>query len=166
MAHARAQRAYVGLGSNLDDPAAQVESALAELDRLSGTRLVRRSALYRTRPVGYAEQPDFVNAVAELETALEPEALLRALLALEQAHGRVRGIRNGPRTLDLDLLLYGGCTRRSADLTLPHPRLHERAFVLVPLHEIAPDARVPGRGSVSALLADVDTQGVARCEGC
>ncbi len=164
MAQTAMHRAYVGLGANLDDPAGQVEAAIAALDRLAGTRVIRRSALYRTRPVGYAEQPDFINAVAELETALEPAPLLREMLGLEQVHGRVRGIRNGPRTLDLDLLLYDSRVVASPELTLPHPRMHERAFVLVPLQEIAPQAAIPGRGSVEALLARLDTAGVARCE--
>jgi 2-amino-4-hydroxy-6-hydroxymethyldihydropteridine diphosphokinase len=158
------QVAFVGLGSNLDHPVRQVEAALAELARLPETRLVRRSSLYRTRPVGYADQPDFVNAVAELETALAPRALLDALLALEQAHGRVRSIPNGPRTLDLDLLLYDELVHADLQLQLPHPRMHERAFVLVPLAEIAPQAPIPGRGRVADLLATLDRTSVARCE--
>ena len=125
---------------------------------------MRRSQLYRTRPVGYADQPDFVNAVAEVETQLEPRVLLRELLALEQRHRRVRGRRNGPRTLDLDLLLYDCLELDAPELKLPHPRMHERAFVLMPLHEIAPQAEIPGRGWVSALLAAVDTSGVGPCE--
>jgi 2-amino-4-hydroxy-6-hydroxymethyldihydropteridine diphosphokinase len=164
-ASAQLHSAFVGLGSNLDDPERQIETALAALDALPSTRLVRRSRRYRTEPVGYADQPDFVNAVAELETGLDPQALLHQLLALEQAHRRVRGRRNGPRTLDLDLLLYDGRQLDEPGLTLPHPRMHERAFVLVPLHEIAPQADVPGHGRVSALLARVDTRGVVPCEG-
>ena len=164
MISARPHRAFIGLGSNQDDPVRQVETAIAELNKLSSTRLLRRSQLFRTRPVGYADQPDFVNAVAELETRLEPRVLLRELLALEQRHGRVRGLRNGPRTLDLDLLLYDSLELDEPELTLPHPRMHERAFVLLPLHEIAPQADIPGHGSVSALLAAVDTSGVAPCE--
>ncbi|MGH8665256.1 MAG: 2-amino-4-hydroxy-6-hydroxymethyldihydropteridine diphosphokinase [Burkholderiales bacterium] len=158
-------RAFVGLGSNLDDPERQIETAIAGLEALPSTRVVRRSRRYRTEPVGYADQPDFVNAVAELETALEPQPLMRELFALEQAHRRVRGRRNGPRTLDLDLLLYDERELDEPGLILPHPRMHERAFVLVPLHEIAPQANVPGRGRVSALLGQVDARGVARCEG-
>jgi len=161
---AHPHRAFIGLGSNLDHPVRQVETAIAELDTLSSTHLTRRSQLFRTRPVGYADQPDFVNAVAEVETQLEPRVLLRELLALEQRHRRVRGPRNGPRTLDLDLLLYDSLELDAPELTLPHPRMHERAFVLMPLHEIAPHADIPGRGSVSALLAAVDTSGVAPCE--
>lgn len=165
MVSAHSHRAFVGLGSNLDDPERQIETALGALDALPSTRVVRRSRRYRTEPVGYADQPDFVNAVAELETALEPQALLHAMLALEQAHRRVRGRRNGPRTLDLDLLLYDERELDEPGLVLPHPRMHERAFVLVPLHEIAPEANVPGRGRVSALLRQVGTRGVVPCEG-
>lgn len=135
--------AYIGLGSNLDDPVRHVETALAELDRLPHTRVVRRSSLHRTAPVGYADQPDFINAVAELETDLPPERLLDELQALEARHGRVRSFRNAPRTLDLDLLLYGDLILETERLTVPHPRMRERAFVLEPLREIAPDLEIP-----------------------
>ena len=135
--------AYVGLGSNLEDPARQVETALQELDRLPHTRLVRRSKLHRTAPVGYADQPDFINAVAQLETGLPAERLLDELQALEARHGRVRSFRNAPRTLDLDLLLFGSLVMNTERLTLPHPRMRERAFVLEPLREIAPDLELP-----------------------
>jgi len=135
--------AYVALGSNLQDPVRQVESALEELDRLPETRLVKRSSLYRTAPVGYAEQPDFVNAVAQLETRLPADRLLDQLQAVEARHGRTRSFPNAPRTLDLDLLLYGDLVLRSERLTLPHPRMRERDFVLIPLREIAPDLELP-----------------------
>jgi 2-amino-4-hydroxy-6-hydroxymethyldihydropteridine diphosphokinase len=164
MIQARLHRAFVGLGSNLDQPKRQIERGLAGLDALPHTRVVHRSRRYRTEPVGYADQPDFINAVAEIETALEPQALLRELLGLEQAHRRVRGPRNGPRTLDLDLLLYEDRELNEPGLVVPHPRMHERAFVLVPLHEIAPRTDVPGRGPVSSLLQRVDTRGVSPCE--
>jgi 2-amino-4-hydroxy-6-hydroxymethyldihydropteridine diphosphokinase len=121
--------AYVGLGSNLEDPVRQVETALEELDR--------------TAPVGYAEQPDFINAVARLETGLPADRLLEELQALEHRHGRTRSFRNAPRTLDLDLLLYGDLVLRTERLTVPHPRMKERAFVLEPLREIAPDLEIP-----------------------
>jgi len=130
--------AYVGLGSNLDDPAEQVRAALGELEHLPQTRLAAASSLYRSRPLGYAAQPDFVNAVAALDTALEPLALLAELQAIEARHGRARSFRNAPRTLDLDLLLYGDQTIDQPGLIVPHPRMHERAFVLQPLLEIAP----------------------------
>ena len=130
--------AYVGIGSNLDRPAEQVRRAFDELDRLPHTRLVRKSSLYRSAPVGYEPQPDFINAVAELETGLPAERLLAELQAIEKSHGRSRSFRNAPRTLDLDLLLFGNASLSSPQLTVPHPRMHERAFVLRPLLEIAP----------------------------
>lgn len=162
---ATAHTAYIGLGSNLSDPAGHVRAALAALDRIAATRLRKSSSLYRSAPVGYAEQPDFVNAVAQVETELGPQALLAELLALEQAHGRIREIPNGPRTLDLDLLLYDEATIREENLVVPHPRMHERGFVLVPMSEIAPDANVPGIGPVAQLLERIGPQGVQRLHG-
>jgi 2-amino-4-hydroxy-6-hydroxymethyldihydropteridine diphosphokinase len=152
--------ATIGLGANLDDPAAQVEYALAELDRLPHTRLVARSSLYASAPVGYVDQPDFVNAVAQVETALAPRALLAALLDIEHRHGRERSFRNAPRTLDLDLLLYGNARFHEEGLSLPHPRMHERAFVLLPLIEIAPDATIPGIGRAIDRIAACADQSV------
>jgi|ERR1700690_4797 2-amino-4-hydroxy-6-hydroxymethyldihydropteridine diphosphokinase len=145
--------AYVGLGANLDDPATQVEYAFDELSRLPDAFLAARSSLYVSAPVGYDQQPDFINAVAKLETRLSPRALLAALLDIEHRHGRQRTFRNAPRTLDLDLLLYGDARFHEPGLTLPHPRMHERAFVLEPLMEIAPDLDIPGHGSAKAWLA-------------
>ena len=130
--------AFVGIGSNLDDPRAQVLRALEELEALPHTRLVKKSSLYRSAPVGYAAQPDFVNAVAQLETGLPAERLLAELQAIELRHGRSRSFANAPRTLDLDLLLYGAAQLKTATLQVPHPRMRERAFVLKPLLEIAP----------------------------
>jgi 2-amino-4-hydroxy-6-hydroxymethyldihydropteridine diphosphokinase len=130
--------AYVGIGSNLDHPRAHVMSAFDELDKLPHTRVVRKSSLYRSAPVGYAAQPDFVNAVAQLETGLPAERLLAELQEVEARHGRKRSFANAPRTLDLDLLLYGSLSLALPQLTIPHPRMHERAFVLEPLLEIAP----------------------------
>jgi 2-amino-4-hydroxy-6-hydroxymethyldihydropteridine diphosphokinase len=138
--------AFIGLGSNLASPLRQMESAFAALAAMPATCLLGRSSLYRTAPVGYADQPDFINAVARIETRLAARELLEALLAIERAHGRVRDVPNGPRTLDLDLLLYGEATLREPDLAVPHPRMHERAFVVVPLAEIAPDLDVGGHG--------------------
>lgn len=145
--------AYVGVGSNLDGPQRQVAQALGELDGIPGTRVVKRSSLYRSAPVGYAAQPEFVNAVAALDTTLDPEALLGELQAIEARHGRSRSLPNAPRSLDLDLLLYGEAAQRSARLTLPHPRMHERAFVLKPLVELDPGIAIPGRGRALDLLA-------------
>ena len=156
--------AYVGIGANLDDPAARVRRAFAALDALPRTRVRRRSSLYRSAPQGYRAQPDFVNAVAELQTALEPRELLGALQALEAQAGRERSFPNAPRTLDLDLLLYDGERIDEKALTLPHPRMHERAFVLVPLLEIAPDAAIPGLGAARDCLGRVGDQGVERID--
>ena len=133
--------AYVGIGSNLDDPRAQVLKALAELDALPHTRVVKKSSLYRTAPLGYAEQPDFINAVARLETGLPAERLLDALQEIETRHGRKRSFSNAPRSLDLDILLFGDLVLRTSSLEIPHPRMHERAFVLKPLLEISPELK-------------------------
>ncbi|HKU47109.1 MAG TPA: 2-amino-4-hydroxy-6-hydroxymethyldihydropteridine diphosphokinase [Burkholderiales bacterium] len=130
--------AYVGIGSNLDDPRAHVTQAFDELDRLPHTRVVKKSSLYRSAPLGYADQPDFINAVAQLETGLPAERLLAELQEVEARHGRARSFPNAPRTLDLDLLLYGTAKLNTKTLQVPHPRMHERAFVLKPLLEIAP----------------------------
>lgn len=152
--------AYVGLGSNLADPRAQVERALHSLAQVRETRLLQRSRLYRSVPWGVFEQPEFVNAAAAIETALSPQELMQAMLAIERDVGRDRsGGRWGPRILDLDLLLYGALTVDEPELRVPHPHLHERAFVLLPLVEIAPHLEVPGRGPISALLAQLDTSG-------
>jgi 2-amino-4-hydroxy-6-hydroxymethyldihydropteridine diphosphokinase len=155
--------AYVALGSNLDDPRAQVGRAFDALAALPETRLVLRSSLYSSRPVGPVEQPDFVNAVAGLLTALEPGPMLGALKDLEARLGRARPVvRWGPRRIDLDLLMHGTARSATGELTLPHPGIAERAFVLAPLAEIAPDLDVPGVGRVRALLAVVDATAVER----
>ncbi len=152
---------FVGLGGNLGDAAASLRDAFAALGRLPGTRVLRASRLYRTPAWGITAQPDFVNAVAMIETALPPPALLENLLRIERDAGRDRRAdgsdRWGPRTLDLDLLLYGDAVIDTPGLTVPHPHLHERAFVLVPLLEIAPDARIPGRGAAADALAAMAT---------
>lgn len=153
--------ATIGLGANLNDPSAQVEYALAELDRLPDTRLIARSSLYASAPVGYVDQPDFINAVAQVETRLAPRALLKALLDIEHRHGRERSFRNAPRTLDLDLLLYGDAHFHEEALTLPHPRMCERSFVLLPLLEIAPDTLIPGRGIAAEWVAACADQHVS-----
>jgi 2-amino-4-hydroxy-6-hydroxymethyldihydropteridine diphosphokinase len=131
--------AYVGIGSNLNDPRAQVLQAFTELDGLPHTRVVKKSSLYRSAPMGHAAQPDFINAVAQLETGLPAERLLAEMQQIETRHGRERSFANAPRTLDLDLLLFGNARLDTASLKVPHPRMHERAFVLKPLLEIAPD---------------------------
>ena len=154
--------AFVGIGANLGDPRAQVAAAFAELDALPSTRVIARSSLYRSAPVGVGPQPDFVNAAASLDTVLDPHALLDALLEIETRHGRERPHPGAARTLDLDLLLHGTQEVATPVLTLPHPRLHERRFVLEPLAEIAPGLEIPGRGPVEALLARCREQQVER----
>ncbi len=154
--------AYIALGANLGDPIGQVIGAVEELARLPATRLCRRSSLYRSRPVGGPQQPDYINAVAWLTTRLPPRQLLHHCLAIEARYGRQRLGKNAPRTLDLDLLLYGGLIMREPGLTLPHPRMHTRGFVLLPLAEIAPDLIVPGHGEVRRLLASTDVSDLVR----
>jgi len=155
--------AYVALGSNLDDPRAQVERAITALGDLPDTRCVLRSSLYGSRPFGPVEQPDFVNAVAGLLTLLDPADLLGHLKALEAQLGRERPVvRWGPRRIDLDLLVHGDACVSQPDLEVPHPGIAERAFVLVPLAEIAPDLVVPGAGCVRDLLGRVDSSDLER----
>ena len=154
--------AYVGLGSNLDEPRAQVERALDELALLPRSHFKRRSSLYRTAPVGHAAQPNFINAVAAIDTELDAEALLAELQAIESRHARTRSFANAPRTLDLDLLLYGDARINRPGLVVPHPRMHERAFVLQPLVEIAPLAYIPGRGPATVCLGATAAQKIER----
>ena len=154
--------AYIALGSNLDNPVAQLRAGFEALAMLPETRLGCMSSIYRSAPVGYADQPDFFNAVARIETALTPRRLLDELLAIERSCGRTRDFPNAPRTLDLDIVLYGESAVEEPGLTIPHPRMRERAFVLVPLVEIAPDALVPGGGRASELVASVDATSVTR----
>ncbi|HUN25896.1 MAG TPA: 2-amino-4-hydroxy-6-hydroxymethyldihydropteridine diphosphokinase [Steroidobacteraceae bacterium] len=159
------QPAYIGLGSNLEDPRAQVSRALERLGTLEGVYLALCSPLYGSRPLGRADQPDFVNAVAGVLTELEPLALLHTLRELERSFGRPAAReRWGPRILDLDLLVHGRERRADAELTLPHPGLAQRSFVLYPLAEIAPDLDVPGLGRVSALKARVAAEAVWRLD--
>lgn len=146
-------RAFIALGANMGDPAAQIERAFDELARLADSRLVLRSGLYLSKAEGYEAQPDFVNAVALLATRLAPRTLLEALLEIEARHGRRREFKNAPRTLDLDLLLYDGLVLHEPGLTLPHPRMCERVFVLQPMSEIAPEQAIPGKGKVADCLA-------------
>ena len=148
--------AYIGLGSNLEGPVEQLLKAFGELNELPQTRLVNRSPLYRSPPLGPAGQPDYVNAVARLQTVLEAHALLDGLQAIERAHGRVRGERWGPRTLDLDLLVYGERRIDSERLVVPHPQMHRRAFVLIPLYDVAPELFLPGLGPLEPWLRRID----------
>jgi 2-amino-4-hydroxy-6-hydroxymethyldihydropteridine diphosphokinase len=158
-------RAYVGLGSNLDDPLNQLRQALRELDGLARVRLAGVSSLYRSTPMGPADQPDYLNAVAALDTSLDADDLLVLLQGIEEFHHRVRGEHWGPRTLDLDLLLYGDQCIDTEHLRVPHQGLHERNFVLYPLAEIAPpDLAVPGLGPLQELLAHCPDTGLRRLD--
>ena len=152
MTLATLNRCYVGLGSNLENPRQQVSTALVELSQMSGCALLASSSLYRSDPVGPAGQPDYINAVALLETRLAPEALLDQLQTIEQQHQRVRRIHWGPRTLDLDIILYNNLLLKSARLTIPHPFATERNFVLWPLAELSPELILPNGRSISDLL--------------
>ncbi len=155
------QRAYIGLGANLGDPAAALDDAITRLAAIPDTVIAARSSYYRSAPID-ATGPEFVNAVVALDTALAPHDLLAHLQAIEQAHGRARPYRNAPRTLDLDLLLYGRQTLATPELTVPHPRLHERAFVLLPLAEIAAELQIPGLGPLPPWLARASDQSITR----
>ena len=153
---------FVGLGSNMNNPYEQVLRALHTLGDLPLTRVLACSSLYRSAPVGYLEQPDFINAVAQLETGLSPRALLEAMQALEQECGRKREFLNAPRTLDLDVLLYDTQCLHEHGLTIPHPQMHLRAFVLCPLLEIAPDCVIPGVGAAAVALQQCTGQQLER----
>ncbi|MES0872493.1 2-amino-4-hydroxy-6-hydroxymethyldihydropteridine diphosphokinase [Sinimarinibacterium thermocellulolyticum] len=151
-------RAYIGLGANLGDPPAQLRTALQGIGALG--RMLAVSTFYRSAPMGPAEQPDYCNAVCAIDTALEAEALMDALLAIERGMGRVRSVRWGPRLIDLDLLHVEGLHCATATLTLPHPGIARRNFVLVPLAEIAPGLHIPGVGPLDAAIARVGVQGL------
>ncbi len=155
-------RCFVAIGANLGDPIATVSKAIEALRDLPDTEFIAASSLYRTAPVGLKHQPDFINAVVELFAVSPAPTLLEMLFAIEARFGRRRSIRNAPRTLDLDLLLYGDEISDDPHLTLPHPRLHERAFVLAPLAEIAPRLVIPGRGPVAELLAGCADQHIEK----
>ena len=157
-------RAYVGLGANLGDSAATLRQVLAQLQATPGINATTASPFYRSAPVD-AAGPDFVNAVAAVDTVLAPLDLLDVLQALENQHGRQRPYRNAPRTLDLDLLLYGGQVIDQPGLQVPHPHLHERAFALVPLAEIAAAEPFPGHGSVGQALGRIEVAGIERLDG-
>ena len=153
---------YIGLGSNLDNPESQVKTAIEALAGLSQIRLQDHSSLYRSAPMGPQDQPDYVNAVAKLSTGLEPEALLDKLQGIERAQGRVRAQRWGPRTLDLDILLYGQRVLATERLKIPHPGIAERSFVLYPLAEINGQLEIPGLGRVQSLLEQCPDAGLSR----
>lgn len=161
--HRSSNCAYIGIGSNLDDPAYQVANAIDNIDQWKGCAVSKRSSLYRTAPIGFADQPEFVNAACMLSTRLSPLELLKALLKLENTLGRIRtGPINGPRLIDLDLLLYENESISTAELELPHPRMHERRFVLEPLVEIDPEIVIPSRGKAVDLLVACNDQQVEK----
>jgi 2-amino-4-hydroxy-6-hydroxymethyldihydropteridine diphosphokinase len=154
MSEGKSSRAFIGVGSNLNDPLQQVNNAIALLHELKDTRFLAASRLYCSRPLGPADQPDYVNAVVAVDTHLPPLALLDELQALETRQGRARtGQRWGPRVIDLDLLLYGEQTIATARLIVPHPGLHQRSFVLYPLYDIDPGLNIPGQGPLAELVA-------------
>lgn len=155
-------KAYVALGSNLSNPERQVKKAFSALKKLPKTNLVKQSSLYKSDPVGYDNQPDFINAVAEVCTHLSPEKLLESILKLEQDFGRERPFANAPRILDLDLLWYENVESETAFLTLPHPRMHLRGFVLLPLAEIAPNLALTAHGNVVKLASTFKNKGIVK----
>jgi len=157
------KQAFVALGSNLKNPVEQVQKALIALSHLPQTRLVKQSSLYRTAPIDCVDAaPDFINAVAEIETTLSPQALLNALHEIENVAGRERPYINAPRVLDCDLLLYDNIVLNTAKLTLPHPRMHTRGFVLLPLFEIAPHLILPKHGKIASLITPELSLGINR----
>lgn len=159
-------RAYIGLGSNQGEPLQQLDAALIALDKIAGSRVSKCSSFYTSTPMGPSDQPDYINAVAELETTLTAQDLLLAMQAIEQLQGRDRsGPRWGPRTLDLDLLLYGDEVITTDTLRVPHPGMVERDFVLIPLAEIAPDVQVPGQPGLKQLLENCRNYGLERLPG-
>ena len=153
--------AFIGLGANLGDPRAALDAAFVALVGLPDTTLRAASSLYRSAPID-SSGPDYLNAVVQLETRLAPRTLLGELQRIERVHGRERPYRNAPRTLDLDLLMYGDRRLKTKPLTVPHPRLHERAFALLPLAELAPHLMIPGHGAIGALLPAIAAQRIAR----
>jgi 2-amino-4-hydroxy-6-hydroxymethyldihydropteridine diphosphokinase len=155
---------YIGLGSNMHDPIQQIQLAYQEIDDINSTSLIKVSSFYATAPVGYVEQQDFINAAIEVSTTLSPQELMQALLEIEARHERVREIKNGPRTLDLDILLFNEWRLDEPAIAIPHPRAHKRAFVLYPLHEIAPDLYIPGEGFVKDLLLGVSDQAIRQLQ--
>jgi 2-amino-4-hydroxy-6-hydroxymethyldihydropteridine diphosphokinase len=155
-------QAFIALGSNLQNPQAQVERALQTIANTANIKLIKASSLYKTAPVGYDNQPDFINAVAKIETDLSPTALLHKLLEIETQHGRERPFPNAPRVLDLDVLLYENIEINTPELTLPHPRMHTRGFVMLPLAEIAPKIDIGNYGYADDLAAKCDNQGVSK----
>ncbi|WP_020166653.1 MULTISPECIES: 2-amino-4-hydroxy-6-hydroxymethyldihydropteridine diphosphokinase [Methylotenera] len=162
---AQQHTAYIALGSNLQNPILQIKQAFIALSQLTQSSLIQTSSLYQSEPVGYENQPDFINATAEIRTTLSPIELMDALLAIENQAGRERPFANAPRVLDCDLLCYDNIEVLSQKLTLPHPRMHLRGFVLLPLAEIAPDLSIPNHGNVVKLAQKYLNQGIQKLDG-
>ena len=156
--------ALIALGSNLSEPVTQIQRAISRLAQETGIRLQAASALYRTAPVGYADQPDFINAAVHIETSLSPMVLLRVLNQIEAEFGRERSFQNAPRTLDLDLIDYAGQQWQTERLVLPHPRAHERGFVLIPLADMVPEHVLGAHGQVVQLLQGMDVSDIERLD--
>jgi 2-amino-4-hydroxy-6-hydroxymethyldihydropteridine diphosphokinase len=152
--------AYIGLGSNLDSPRQHISTAIKALGEIQSTRTLNVSSLYKSKPVGPQDQGDYINAVAQIETELEPLMLLDSLQAIENTHGRVRNERWGPRTLDLDILMFGNEIIQNDRLTIPHPEMLNRSFVLIPLAEIDADCVIPGKGMLKDLISNIDQEGL------
>ena len=157
-------RCFIGLGSNLEQPKRQILSAFSELDALECSSLMNKSSLYASKPLGPQDQPDYINAVAELETSLSALTLLASMQAIENEHQRVRKEHWGPRTLDLDLLLYGEEIISLPNLIVPHPELANRNFVVYPLYEIAADVLVPGLSAIQGLVSELDSSGLEKLQ--
>ncbi len=155
-------KVYIGLGSNLNDPQAQLKKAIISLDMVTSTSVVRTSSFYRSKPVGPQDQPDYINAVVELATELSAHVLLSYLQSIENEHGREREIKWGARTLDLDILLFGDEIIQDDHLGIPHVEMYKRGFVLLPLDEISPDCMIPGIGAVSSLLRQINTDDLVK----
>ena len=156
-------RVYIGLGSNLEDPVRQILEAVEELDMIPDSIMVSRSSLYRGKPMGAADQPDYVNAVVAMDTLLSAENFLQELTRIEDLQGRVRdGEKWGPRIIDLDLLMYGKQKINTPDLTVPHPGMHERDFVIIPLSELAGDVNVPGQGRLTSLINNCENHSLKK----
>lgn len=154
------EQAYIGLGSNLDQPQRNILQAIQLISEHHQIKLIATSSLYQTTPVGYLNQADFINAVIKVNTCLDAMSLLQTLLDIEQRFGRQRPFKDAPRTLDLDLLLYGQLEVATEQLTLPHPRMHQRAFVMVPLKEIAPELMLPKIGNVQQIAESLEIDGI------
>ena len=156
--------AYIGLGSNMNSPIKQIKSAIKSIEEIASTEITDVSSLYKSKPVGPQNQDDYINAVVKIETELMPYQLLECVQEIEKQHGRIRGERWGPRVIDLDILMYGNEIMIDQKLTIPHPEIHNRSFVLVPLAEIDSDCEIPGKGSVSDLLATIDKSNIVQLQ--